>query len=81
MLEIQSSSRGQHIYFVLKKYQQVSAIFTDIDTTSRYHKNRLIPPIPILKYRYITTKKQVEEMEVRDENVEVCCGSDKKRQD
>ena len=25
----------------------------DTDTT-RYHKNRLIPPIPILKYRYIT---------------------------
>ena len=62
MLEIQSSSRGEqkffifirkkkfYIYFVLKKYGQVSAIFTDTDTTSRYHKNR---PIPILKYRYI----------------------------
>ena len=61
MLEIQSSSRGKqkfflfiqkkiNIYFVLKKYRQVSAIFTDTDTTSRYHKNR---PIPILKYRYI----------------------------
>ena len=67
MLEIQFSSRGEqkffifirqknfYIYFVLKKYGQVSAIFTDTDTTSRYHKNRLIPPIPILKYRYITT--------------------------
>ena len=72
MLEIQSSSRGQqkffifiqkklkknfYIYFVLKKYRQVSAIFTDTDTTSRYHKNRPIPPIPIsiLKYRYIPT--------------------------
>ena len=69
MLEIQSSSRGEqkffisiqqkknqkfYIYFVLKKYRQVSAIFTDIDTTSRYHKNRLIPQIPILKYWYIT---------------------------
>ena len=64
MLEIQSSSRGEqkififiqkkfYIYFVLKKYRQVSAIFTDTDT-SRYHKNRPIPPIPILKYRYIT---------------------------
>ena len=62
MLEIQSSSKGEqkffifirqkkfYIYFVLKKYRQVSAIFTD--TTSRYHKNRPIPPI--LKYRYIT---------------------------
>ena len=67
MLEIQSSSRGEqkffifirkkkfYIYFVLKKYRQVSAIFTDTNTTSRYHKNRPIPPIPIpiLKYRYI----------------------------
>ena len=49
MLEIQSSSRGEqkffisiqqkknqkfYIYFVLKKYRQVSAIFTDTDTTS-----------------------------------------------
>ena len=68
MLEIQSSSRGEQkffmfirqknfYYFVLKKYQQVSAIFTDTDTTSRYHKNRPIPPIPILKYRYITSYK------------------------
>ena len=40
---------------MLKKYWQVSAIFTDTDTTSRYHKNRPIPPIPILKYRYITS--------------------------
>ena len=67
MLEIQSSSRGEqnffifiqqkkfYIYFLLKKYRQVSAIFTDTDTTSRYHKNRPIPPIPILKYRYILT--------------------------
>ena len=66
MLEIQSSSRENknflylydkkkfYIYFVLKKYRQVSAIFTDTNTTSRYHKNRPIPPIPILKYRYIT---------------------------
>ena len=28
---------------------------TDTDTTTRYHKNRPIPPIPILKYRYITS--------------------------
>ena len=39
---------------MLKKYRQISAMFTDTDTTSRYHKNRPIPPIPILKYRYIT---------------------------
>ena len=38
---------------MLKKYWQVSAIFTDTDTTSRYHKNRPIPPILILEYRYI----------------------------
>ena len=43
-----------YIYFVLKKYWQVLAIFTD--TTSRYHKNRPIPTIPILQYRYITRK-------------------------
>ena len=40
---------------MLKKYRQVSAIFTDTNTTSRYHKNRPILPIPILKYRYITS--------------------------
>ena len=51
---------------MLKKYRQVSAIFTDTDTTSQYHKNSLIPLIPILKYRYMTTKKQVEEMEVAE---------------
>ena len=70
MLEIQSSSKRKqkffifilqknkkkfYIYFVLKKYQQVLAIFTDTDTTSRYHKNRPIPPILILKYQYITS--------------------------
>ena len=70
MLEIQSSSKGKqkffifilqknkkkfYIYFVLKKYRQVLAIFTDTNTTSRYHKNRPIPPILILKYQYITS--------------------------
>ena len=44
-----------YIYFVVKKYRQVSAIFTNTDTTSQYHKNRPIPPILILKYWYITT--------------------------
>ena len=58
MLQIQSSSRGEQKFFifVLKKYWQISAVFTDTDTTSQYHKNRPIPPIPIpiLKYWYIT---------------------------
>ena len=50
---------------MLKKYRQVSAIFTDTDTISRYHKNRPIPPIPILEYRYITSNFSVLCLNIR----------------
>ena len=58
---------------MLKKYRQVSAIFTDTDTTSRYHKNRPIPPIPILKYRYIPTsdKEKARILAWRQEKVTI----------
>ena len=47
---------------MLKKYRQVLAIFTDTDTTSRYHKNRPIPPIPIPKYWYITSNNFLQQV-------------------
>ena len=47
---------------MLKKYRQVSAIFTNTDTTSRYHKNRPILLILILKYQYITSCRLIHLM-------------------
>ena len=42
-----------YIYFVLKKYRQVSAIFTDTDTTSQYHR-----------YRYLSISTSLEDIQV-----------------
>ena len=47
-------TKNFNTYFVLNSIGRYRLYLIDTDTT-RYHKNRLIPPIPILKYRYITT--------------------------